>query len=189
MFSSKYAVCVSLAFAMAAYGGAAAAASIECNDIANDERTVLLDYDDTDGTLQCGPSGTRGGRDGTPVERSLDALGLFEIEKLEGGDGTIEGDFFEITGIGGTSGTFTIFDNAADFPDLHIVFVFGFARISPDWISFQLNGVTQGTWSVNGSRQALSNVILVPEPAMLALFGAGLLGLGLARRRRGVTSA
>ena len=188
MVSPKYAICVAFALAMVAYGGTAAAAVITCDDVDDHERTATVNYDDAQGTLQCGPSGTRGGRHGTPVDHSLDALGFFEIEKLEGSNGTIEGDFFEITGIGGTSGTFTIFDNAADIDDLHIVFVFGFAQISPDWISFQLNGVTHGRWSVSGT-QALSNVILVPEPAMLALFGAGLLGLGLARRRRGVISA
>lgn len=188
MFSPRYAICAAFALAMAAFGGTAGAATITCDEPATHERHATVDYDEDEGTIQCGPSGTRGGRDGTPVDHSLDALGFFEIEKLEGRNGTIEGEFFEITGIGGRSGTFTIFDDAADFDDLHIVFVFGFAQISPDWISFQLNGVTRGTWSVTG-RQALSNVILVPEPAMLALFGAGLLGLGLARRRRGVTSA
>lgn len=188
MSSAKFGICVAFALAMGAYGGTAAAASITCDDVDTHERTATVEYDENHGTLQCGPSGTRGGRHGTPVNQSLDALGFFEIEKLEDQNGTIRGEFFEITGVGSTSGRFTIFDNAADFDDLHIVFVFGFAQISPDWISFQLNGVTHGTWSVTG-RQALSNVILVPEPAMLALFGAGLLGLGLARRRRGVTSA
>lgn len=189
MSSVKYGICVAFALAMGAYGGTAAAASIECEeDATSAERTATVEYDGSTGTIQCGPSGTRGGRNGTPVNDSLEALGFFEIEKLEDQNGTIVGDFFEITGVGSTSGSFRIFDNALDFPDLHIVFVFGFAQISPDWISFQLNGVTEGTWSVSG-RQALSNVILVPEPAMLALFGAGLLGLGLARRRRGVTSA
>ncbi len=188
MFSPRYGIVAAFAFAMAAYGTTATAAAITCNEVASDERHATVNYDEGDGTMQCGPSGTRGGRHGTPVDHSLEALGFFEVEKLEGRNGRIEGEFFEITGVGGTSGTFTIFDNAVDFGDLHIVFVFGFAQISPDWISFQLNGVTHGTWSVTG-RQALSNVILVPEPAMLALFGAGLLGLGLARRRRGVASA
>jgi hypothetical protein len=67
------------------------------------------------------------------------------------------------------------------------VFKLGGANISPDWVSFEIGGATSGNWSLNCEGRActgLSHVMLVPEPGMLALFGAGILGAGLLRRRR-----
>jgi len=70
---------------------------------------------------------------------------------------------------------------------LFLVFKFGGANISPDWISFEIGGVIAGTWTRNCEDRActaLSHVTPMPEPGMLALFGVGMLGTVLLRRRR-----
>jgi hypothetical protein len=49
----------------------------------------------------------------------------------------------------------------------------------------QTNGIdTTGTFSFSGAAAAVPMPVPVPEPASLALFSAGLLGLGLVRRRK-----
>lgn len=175
------------------------AATITCNE--GDDRTVTLDDEQVDGdgevaaaenglgAWSCGPSGdTNDQSEG----QYFSSLGLPELAKIEADgydeDDVVENDFFSITGLNGTSGRFEIFDAAIAADGLFLVFKFGAGQISPDWISFQMDGVASGTWSVNceGQRncQGLSHVTLVPEPGMLALFGAGLLGAGMLRRRR-----
>jgi hypothetical protein len=85
--------------------------------------------------------------------------------------------------VGGESGTWTV-TSAAEL----LVFKFG-SNESPDWISFLLNGNTSGDWAVN-IKGGLSGAIIygrgqdMPEPGTMALFGLGLLGMGLMRRRR-----
>ncbi len=168
-----------LSFALAT--AHAAPVSITCNE-PGDGRLATLGFDDSQGTMACGPAGTTNRQ---PSGQYWQDAGYHEIDKVEDGNGI--GSLLTITGLGGTSGTFAIDPAAFDIPGLHIVFKFGWGRTDPDWISFQLNpnsdGVWEGRWEVTG-RQALSHVALVPEPTTLLLLGAGLLGLGLVRRWR-----
>jgi hypothetical protein len=115
-----------------------------------------------------------------------------------------EGAGLGLVGIGsgsytqsGSTGTFsinpslwTLWDNIA------IGFKFGTGHQPDEWFVYSLaSGVTSGTWqfvNIFGKGGGLSHVQLygmpgttnVPEPSVLALFGLGMLGFGLVRRRR-----
>lgn len=117
---------------------------------------------------------------------------------------TGEGAGLGLVGIGsgsysqaGSTGTFSIDASLWSlWNSIAIGFKFGTGDKPDEWFVYSLNsGVTSGIWEfVNMYEQGggLSHVQLygmpgttnVPEPGVLALFGLGMLGFGLVRRRR-----
>jgi hypothetical protein len=121
-------------------------------------------------------------------------------------DSNSDGDgLLEITGEGALSGTWAFASSLwDDYDRVFLAFHFGGAgdvdASNPDSFIVELAPEDiAGLWSIGGvgaKLNALSNIALlgsgdggggddeIPEPGVLFLMGAGLLGLGLARRRK-----
>ena len=121
------------------------------------------------------------------------------IDKDETPDAAFAHDsWFSVSGLGATSGSFTI-DPAAwgAFDQLAIGFVVGGGQIPPKWAVFGLPvNETSGTWSDapnNGGGLSHANlygmtsrdVSEVPEPTTLVLLGSGLMMAVRRARKRG----
>jgi hypothetical protein len=161
----------------------ASAAVITCVE-GNDRTVTLSDYD---GTVSCGPYGSTPG-DG-PEGQYFTAEGYTQLDKIDGGPSVGSSTYItSLSGMGGTSGQINL---AQGLTNAILVFKFGLGDVSPDWISFNVSGMTTANWSVN-LPQGLSHVTLygtgpardVPEPATLALLGFGLLAFAYRMRPR-----
>jgi hypothetical protein len=119
-------------------------------------------------------------------------------------EGFSEG-WFSVTGLGSTSGTFTITSQlTSQFDEFIFVLKVGGGQGDPDWYAFKFSSGTSGDWTgawqviaPEGStaNTALSHASLfgyegdappsggVPEPAPIALIGAALAGMAWMRRR------
>lgn len=169
------------------------ALAVVCQSTMHDR---YMDLAPTSGSAICDGSGST-----PPSEQSVYAgLGYTQLQESNANE---TGTHFSISGVGGTSGTFTILDSddsdGTDFYDLFgdviVVFKFGNGGTEPDWMGYRIDDVFSADWEVfetdGSSVQALSHVSLysgsstrVPAPGVLALCGAGLLGLFAAGRRR-----
>lgn len=128
---------------------------------------------------------------GSPIIIKFDADGTAEINSAL--FPTITGREFSFTGLDSGSGTWTYTPGEGD--PLITAYV---AKGGPNFNLFSNDGdPNSGSWATptnsnNGRLYGLShlsfydtgNTVSVPEPAALALFGSGLVGLGLAKRRR-----
>lgn len=119
------------------------------------------------------------------------------------------GGLLDITGVGLTTGTWALDPSVWNYGRVFLYFHFGDAQdnpsptstTDPDIFIVELNSPDiAGTWSLGGGRlTGLSNIGLlgsgsnggggggggsIPEPGSLFLMGAGLMGFGLARRRK-----
>lgn len=158
---------------------------------ADDDRYMDLVPDA--GTAACFTSGTT-----PPSEQSVHAdLGLTLLQESNENE---SGDYFSITGIGGTAGELSILDPDIydDWSDVYVSFKYGSGNTEPDWMSYSLSDVFSADWEVfeseGSSVNALSHVSLygggepvdIPAPAILGLLGIGLLAMTATVRRRRV---
>jgi hypothetical protein len=129
-------------------------------------------------------------------DASYVASGWSLIDRTGDSDGSLD-QALSATGVGTNSGEFSV-SGAVWSAYSNVLFVLqgggpGFLGLfsTPDWAAFTLSdGTASGDWYV--STDEVSKISLygrsdaaraVPEPGMLALFGMGLLGVGLTRRR------
>lgn len=191
-----------LGMALAAVGMSnAQAASISCGNLSLGTRTVTVDP-----ALSCLHAGLTNLGDGALISL-VDSLISPETSALiERDAANSNGGILDITGEGGTAGTWSFASSVwDDYARVFMYFHFGdgpddpgpTSDTDPDIFIVELSSddIT-GSWTFSGVN-GLSNIALIgsgdggggppgetPEPGMLFLMGAGLLGLSYSQRRK-----
>lgn len=145
------------------------------------------------GCLQVGAGNINGNHDAFQTNNP----GWLLADKSDSAGNLYEG-WLTLTGVGSTSGSFSINSAAYNrFDNIAIGFKVGEGQLDPDWAVFSfVDGTLSGTWSVSG-KQSLSHANLygfgtpstarvgeLPEPGSFALLGLGLAGLVFTRKRK-----
>ena len=190
----KKLICSMAVVAFSAFASSAQAAEVFCP--AGADSTPSLGERSFSVTTTSGPDAecfaSGEGNNPDPI-----AAGYVLIDKEE--DGSVEAAGIVVTGLGGTSGTFSFNVSLwSSYSNLIIVFKSGVGQADPDWAAFDLDPLTVGgSWNIyndaEGGDQSLSLASLYGLPgtttvpdggATLGLLGLGMLGLGYLRRRR-----
>ena len=178
---------------LAALAQGAMANTVTSDDCAPGARDITITATSVAGCLQVGTGSINGNNDA--FQTSNPGWSLADKSDVLGN--LYEG-WLTLTGAGTNSGTFSISSAAYDiFDDIAIGFKVGAGQLDPDWGVFALvDGTLSGTWSVSGNQSmAHANLygsgtsssvtaLAIPEPGSVALFGLGLVGLAVTRKRK-----
>lgn len=174
-------------------GSHALAAPVSCPGTAvTTDREFTVDAIPSATCFRTGNGNINGNGTGNNADPIIAIEGFTLIDKTDTSGGAFNGAL-NVTGVGSTSGSFTINPAVYSlFDQIAIGFKSGEGQRNPDWAVFLLaDGTTAGTFSISGN-QSLSHANLygrgtppaqVPVPGTIALVGLGLLGAGAARRR------